>query len=50
MAPKTKAKPVRVERAYDGVRLAVLGKRFESVASKMANTLLPTVFEAPMVG
>ncbi len=42
MAPKTKAKPERVERAYDGVRLAVLGKRFESVASKMANTLLRT--------
>jgi len=31
-----------VERGYDGVRLAVLGKRFESVASRMANTLLRT--------
>ena len=31
-----------VERNYDGVRLAVLSKRFESVASKMANTLLRT--------
>ena len=29
-------------RSYDGVRLAVLGKRFESVASRMANTLLRT--------
>ena len=28
--------------SYDGVRLAVLGKRFESVAAKMANTLLRT--------
>ena len=32
----------RAERGYDGVRLAVLGKRFESVASRMANTLLRT--------
>ena len=31
-----------VERSYDGVRLAVLSKRFESVAAKMANTLLRT--------
>ena len=30
------------ERSFDGVRLAVLSKRFESVASKMANTLLRT--------
>ena len=29
-------------RTFDGVRLAVLSKRFESVASKMANTLLRT--------
>ena len=31
-----------VERSYDSVRLAVLSKRFESVAAKMANTLLRT--------
>ena len=30
------------ERTFDGVRLAVLSKRFESVASKMATTLLRT--------
>ncbi len=40
VARKTKAKAV--ERSFDGVQLAVLNKRFESVASKMANTLLRT--------
>ena len=34
-------KPV-LESGLDGVRLAVLSKRFESVAAKMANTLLRT--------
>ncbi|MDH3688271.1 MAG: hydantoinase B/oxoprolinase family protein [Gammaproteobacteria bacterium] len=30
------------QRSYDGVRLAILNKRFESVVGKMANTLLRT--------
>ena len=37
-ANETRGEP----RGYDGVRLAVLSKRFESVAAKMANTLLRT--------
>ncbi|MGH6954293.1 MAG: hydantoinase B/oxoprolinase family protein, partial [Alphaproteobacteria bacterium] len=35
-------KPDALERRFDGVRLAVLNKRFESVVGKMANTLLRT--------
>ena len=33
---------MRAKKRFDGVRLAVLSKRFESVASRMANTLLRT--------
>lgn len=36
------AKPRSSEQTYDGVRLAILNKRFESVVRKMANTLLRT--------